>query len=1218
MRRLVRLGMICAFVCALSLGLFAACGGNEPKVPEKLKITYDLDLSGKDVTYSTTLDATLNDENAILAITVTKPNGEQETVNAGDTFSFDAAGFYTVTYTATRGEESATESVTNYVGLQGEAISFETATSGAGFAAGTDWNAEHEINTVADFVKYGKQSLKGTFTDEGINGQNRITVAFSNAISVGTANHATLWIYASEACELGIEAQEGTNWTWLGETKKTLAEGWNEVFYDFNKEITDSVSGFKFVNYGANTPTLYFDTFCFAREWQIYANTSADTILDVGGTVALSDFYTLILGEDVDVTATAEKGTVNGLQYTAPDQGGQIDTVLITAKKDSVEKTLSLTLTTKGAAKIAAWNMGVTDGFTLGAWKAVAGTDNMEVVDNDAAEGSKTVKITVAQRGGVSFTCGTHAANGATHVRLRIYAEKACALTLSVQENGGDWVQILGADGAELNLNAGWNNVTLQFTKAAEYPFNNFVFKPTSAATGTTIIELDTVTFLKGESLLTSVDAESSAEINEVFKPVVTAQDGSVYTLEIVTCPADSIKPIVTDKGFTPNALGEYSYKIIVSKAGYESEEYAYSVTVVDTIQPVITGTPATVPTKFVGESITFADMLTGLTVTDNFDTGLTLSFKEMKKGDSVVSKDDGATGYTFTQSGNYTVIFAVKDSSHNEATVAIPVKVEGGIDFGDVDSVEIFVGDELIVPEYTIPDTAGLTVTFYLDNREITVGSDRNAGVQNTVGNYTLKAELKKADGTQIAEQTLTVKIKDITVTQNTQFVGKDITYSEVLLATTDDPKATVEVKVTKPDGTEVTADSSAFEFTAPGYYTVTFTAKKGSYTEEPITVTGYVRDKNEAVSYEGVAGSDYLNTNDSTHGINTDLTYVKYGKQSLKATIAGNADKWVSSLKASLKVGKANQVIMWVYADKACTIGVGVQNGTTWITTAKTETTLVQGWNHVTIAFETTIAETESFAAFLIANKSDEDVTLYLDALSFGYDWQIFEKADVTKEVDPNGTLDLSTLYKLVDGEDVTVTAAADVGTVNGLQYTAPAEGGKYATVTFTATKGGESKTLVVKVFIKGGEVDIATWNMGVTEGFTLAQWAAIAGTDAMMVVEKADAKDGKAVQVTVAGGGGVNFGCGTNRADGATHVKLRIYSEAGGTVNLKIQKGEGDWAQLLGDNGTPLVIQAGWNEYEFAFSEAIAYSFNSVTFMGAGEQVSFYLDTVTFIKK
>lgn len=1222
MKKRIKVGMICALTGALSLGLLTACGGNgdpkTPDTPENLKITHDLNLSGKDVTYSCPLNASLNDDDATLVITVKKPDGTQTTVNAGDTYSFNTAGFYTVTYTATRGEETVTESVTDYVGLKGEAISFETAASGAAFAANTDWNAEHEINTEAEYVKYGKQSLKGTYTEEGINGQNRITVAFSTAISVGTVNHATLWIYSSEACELGIEAQEGTDWTWLGETKKTLVEGWNEVSYDFNKEITDSVSGFKFVNYGTNTPTLYFDAFCFASEWQIYENKDADTIMNVGGTVSLSDFYTLFKGDGVNVSATAEKGTVNGLQYTAPNQGGQIDTVLLTAEKDGVEKTLTLTLQTKGAARLETWNMGVTEGFTLGAWKAVEGTDNMEVVDNDAAEGAKAIKISVAKGGGVSFTCGTHAVNGATHARLRIYAEKACALTLSVQENGGDWVQLLGAEGAAFDLNAGWNDVTFEFSKAAEYPFNNFVFKPTSTATETTVIELDTVTFLKGESLLTNVDAESRAEVNEVFKPVVTVQGGGTYVLEITACPNGSTKPTVSDNGFTPIALGEYSYKITVSKDGYESEEYTYSVTVTDTTRPVIAGTPASVPTKFVGESITFADLIAGLTITDNYDTGLSLSFKELRKGDHTETVESGATGFTFTQSGNYTAIFSVKDSSNNETTVEIPVKVEGGIDFGAVDTVEIFVGDNLVVPEYTIPDTEGLTVSFYLDNSEITVGSDRNAGVQNTVGNYTLKAELKKADGTKIAEQTLTVKVKDITVTQNTQFVGKDVTYSEVLSGTADDPKATVEIKVTKPDGETVTADESAFAFDAAGWYTVTFTAKKGSYTSDPVEVEGYVRDAGEAISFEGVTGSDYLNTNSDTHGINTDLAYVKFGKQSLKATIAANGESWVSSLKATLKVGKANQVTMWIYANKACTIGVGVQNGGTWTTSAKMEKTLAQGWNQITVAFETAIQETESFAAFLIANKSEEEVTLYLDDISFAYEWQILENADAVKEVDPNGTLNLATLYTLVDGENVTVTAAADVGTVNGLQYTAPAEGGKYATVTFTATKGGESKSFVVKVFVKGGEVVVATWNMGITEGFTLAQWAAVAGTDAMTVVDRSDAKDGKAVQVTVAGGGGVNFLCGTNRADGATHVKLRIYSEVGGTVNLKIQKGEGDWAQLLGDDGTPLVVQAGWNEYEFAFSEAIAYSFNSFTFMGAGEQISFYLDIVTFIKK
>ena len=1220
----IKVGMICALAGALSLGVLTACGGNQdpPETPADLAISSNLVLTEKDVTYSEVLSSavTVNDENALLTITVTKPDGTQTQVNAGETFAFDQAGFYTVTYTATRGEgeekETVEKSVTDYVGVQGEKISFESAASGAGFAADTDWNANHMINTDLDYVKYGKQSLKGTYSEDGINGQNRITVAFSEAISVGTSNHATLWVYSSEACELGIDVQEGADWTWLGETRHMLDEGWNEVSYDFSKEITAPVSAFKFVNYGENTPTLYFDAFCFANEWQIYANAEADPVINVGGTVSLSDYYTLFKGDGVNVTATAEKGTVNGLQYTAPNQGGQIDKITLTAEKDGTSKTLTLTLQTKGAAKISEWNMGVDDGFTLGAWKAVEGTDNMIVSDNATAKGGKTIKISVAKGGGVSFTCGTHAANGATHARLRIYAEKACVLTLSVQENGGDWVQLFGNDGVELNLNAGWNDVTLEFSKAAEHPFNNFVFKPTSTATETTIIELDTVTFLKGEALLLEVDTDSKAEVNELFKPTVTVQGGGNYEIEIITAPTGSQKPTVTDNGFMPNAIGEYVYKITVTKEGYEAEEYTYSVTVVDTTAPIITGTPVTVPTKFVGESITFAELIAGLTVTDNYDTeGLTLAFKELKKGENAITVESGATGFTFAQSGNYTVIFAVKDSSNNETTVEIPVKVEGGIDFGEVEKITIFVGDELIIPEYTIPDTEGLSVKFFIDNAEITVGADRKVGVQSEVTTKTLRAELYKADQTKIAEQTLSVEIKDITVTQNAGFVGKDITYSEVLSAETDDPKATVEIKVTKPDGTQVTADTNAFEFSAAGWYTVTFTAKKGSYTGEPVIATGYVRDRNEAISYEGMTAEDF---NSNTGDINSNLTYVKYGKQSLKKTIAANAESWTSSLKATLKVGKANQVTMWVYADKACTIGVGVQNGGTWTTSVKQEKTLVQGWNRITVAFETAIQETESFAAFLIVNKSDEEITLYLDDISFGYEWQILEKADAVKEVDPNGTLDLSTLYTLVEDDGVLVTASADKGAVSNLQYTAPAEGGQYVTVTLTATKDGTEKTLVVKVFIKGGEVTVATWDMGVTEGFTLAQWAAVAGTDAMTVVDKADATNGKAVQVTVAGGGGVNFLCGTNRADGATHVKLRIFSEAGGTVNLKIQKGEGDWAQLLGENGTSLVIQAGWNEYEFAFPEAIAYSFNSVTFMGAGSDVSFYLDTVSFIKK
>ena len=1229
MKKRFLIGLTCALASTLSMGLLAACGGEEgQKPPEKLEMNPSLVLEGKDITFSETLNATLNDLNASLEITVTKPDETQTKVNAGDSFAFDSIGYYTVTFVATRGEGEAQERVekkiTGYIGAEGERISFESVTSGAAFAANTDYHASHELNEEAQYIKYGKYSLKGEFTEEGVNGDNYLVVAFANPISAGTFNQSNLFIHASEDCVVQLSVQEGEGWTWIGDSRTQLSEGWNQVSVDFDKDVSSAVTAFRCINYSATNPTLYFDAIGFAYDWQIRAVAEADFSVNVGGTVSLSDFYTLVKGEGVVVTATAQKGTVNGLQYTAPNQGGQIDEITLTAEKDGVEKELKITLQTKGAAKIAEWNMTEEEGFTVDKWPTTVSTG---FVDFAGATDGKAYKIELTENsdGGWSGFKGaeSHTANGATSVKLRIYAEKACTVTVNLEEYGGDPWNLL-SDGehnyAVLQLKEGWHVYTLSFTRAMTYRLNQIIFKQPEKTD--TVFYLDMVTFLRGESLFTDANAANETEVNEVFKPVVTVQEGATYTLEIVTAPNGSSKPTVSENGFAPNALGDYTYKITVSKTGYESEEYIYSVTVIDTTKPVIAGTPVTVPTKFVGESITFADLITGLTVTDNYDTeGLTLTLKELKKGETSVTVEPNAAQFTFAQSGNYTAVFAVKDSSNNETTVGIPVKVERGIDFGNVDAVEIFVGDDLVIPAYTIPDTAGLTVTFYLDNSEITVGADRNAGVQNTVGNYTLKAELKKADGSKIAEQTLSVKVKDITVTQNTQFVGKDITYSEVLTGTADDPKATVEIKVTKPDGTEVTADSNAFEFTAPGYYTVTFTAKKGEYTSDPVEVEGYVRDAGEAISFEGVTGSDYLNTNSDTHGINTDLTYVKFGKQSLKATIAANGESWVSSLKATLKVGKANQVTMWIYANKACTIGVGVQNGGTWTTSAKMEKTLAQGWNQITVAFETAIQETESFAAFLIANKSEEEVTLYLDDISFAYEWQILEKADAAKEVDANGTLDLTTLYTLIEGEGVEVTATAEAGkgTVNGMQFTAPAEGGSTVTVTLTAIKNGETKTLALQVYIKGTETILKTFDMGTNNDEI--NWSAwMGGVLVSSPIE--EEKDGATTWKFDLTGNDAWANITPKEASacsGATFIKLRIYAEQ--VTSVKFNFGANGWAIApVGGSGQTISLEAGWNDVVVEFSGPQTFtSFDQIQLAHAeGSASVFWLDSFSFGKK
>ena len=1225
MKKRFLIGLTCALASTLSMGLLAACGGEEgQKPPEKLEMNPSLVLEGKDITFSETLNATLNDLNASLEITVTKPDETQTKVNAGDSFAFDSIGYYTVTFVATRGEGEAQErvekKVTGYIGAEGERISFESVTSGAAFAANTDYHASHELNEEAQYIKYGKYSLKGEFTEEGVNGDNYLVVAFVNPISAGTFNQSNLFIHASEDCVVQLSVQEGEGWTWIGDSRTQLSEGWNQVSVDFDKDVSSAVTAFRCINYSATNPTLYFDAIGFANDWQIRAVAEADFSVNVGGTVSLSDFYTLVKGEGVVVTATAQKGTVNGLQYTAPNQGGQIDEITLTAEKDGVEKELKITLQTKGAAKIAEWNMTEEEGFTVDKWPTTVSTG---FVDFAGATDGKAYKIELTENsdGGWSGFKGaeSHTANGATSVKLRIYAEKACTVTVNLEEYGGDPWNLL-SDGehnyAVLQLKEGWHVYTLSFTRAMTYRLNQIIFKQPEKTD--TVFYLDTVTFLRGESLFTDADAANETEVNEVFKPVVTVQEGATYTLEIVTAPNGSSKPTVSENGFAPNALGDYTYKITVSKTGYESEEYTYSVTVIDTTKPVIAGTPVTVPTKFVGESITFADLITGLTITDNYDTGLSLSLKELRKGEHTETVESGATEFTFTQSGNYTAVFSVKDSSNNETTVEIPVKVEGGIDFGAVDTVEIFVGDNLVVPEYTIPDTEGLTVTFYLDNSEITVGSDRNAGVQNTVGNYTLKAELKKADGTKIAEQTLTVKVKDITVTQNTQFVGEDVTYSEVLSGTADDPKATVEIKVTKPDGETVTADESAFAFDAAGWYTVTFTAKKGEYTSDPVEVEGYVRDKGEVLSFESAAsGADFGTTSNyrASNELNTDVNFVKYGKQSLKATYAAdgiNGDNYlVIPFSASINAGRFNQISLWIHASEACEVALSIQNGDlAWAVGSKTQ--LQAGWNQVSVGLDK--EDSTVINALRCVNYSMIAPTLYFDAICFAYDWHIVSNLNGATQVDVNATLDLTTLYTLIGGElaeGVTVTASADKG--------APAEGGSTVTVTLTASKNGETKTLALQVYVKGTETILKTFDMGTNNDEI--NWSAwMGGVLVSSPIE--EEKDGATTWKFDLTGNDAWANITPKEASacsGATFIKLRIYAEQ--VTSVKFNFGANGWAIApVGGSGQTISLEAGWNDVVVEFSGPQTFtSFDQIQLAHAeGSTSVFWLDSFSFGKK
>ncbi|HIZ02945.1 MAG TPA: hypothetical protein H9727_01515 [Candidatus Borkfalkia avistercoris] len=163
-----------------------------------------------------------------------------------------------------------------------------------------------------------------------------------------------------------------------------------------------------------------------------------------------------------------------------------------------------------------------------------------------------------------------------------------------------------------------------------------------------------------------------------------------------------------------------------------------------------------------------------------------------------------------------------------------------------------------------------------------------------------------------------------------------------------------------------------------------------------------------------------------------------------------------------------------------------------------------------------------------------------------------------------------------------------------------------------------GGDDETTKMEV--------VTEWNMGVTEGFTLNGWQAT-NADKMEYVDNAEAKDGKALQVTVSVGGGVNFRPEENHARHATKMTMRIYSETEAGISIQAKELNGDWACLIGENPNPEVVdfdydydfdlKTGWNEYEFTFNKTLTNPFNLFVFKGKTSGATFLIDTITFMK-
>lgn len=225
----------------------------------------------------------LVEEGVTLTVAVTDPNGEQTTVNAGDSFDLTLGGYYTLTYKAEK-EGKPTQEVSFQVLATdpGEFLSFELIDGATpDIAKGIYGNVT--ANTDSRYVKAGKQSAK---LETVLNEWGNCSAGFAwdgGALQMPTvenANALTFWMYSETATYLYTYITTGVGDTWASLQSKPIAleAGWNYVTIDVRYDLASTNEKFNLANglqelyfktgdandVGTTPATLYIDSVCFS------------------------------------------------------------------------------------------------------------------------------------------------------------------------------------------------------------------------------------------------------------------------------------------------------------------------------------------------------------------------------------------------------------------------------------------------------------------------------------------------------------------------------------------------------------------------------------------------------------------------------------------------------------------------------------------------------------------------------------------------------------------------------------------------------------------------------------------------------------------------------------------------------------------------------------------------------------------------------------------
>lgn len=228
----------------------------------------------------------LVEEGVTLTVAVTAPNGEQTTVNAGDSFDLTLGGYYTLTYKAEKdGKPSQEASFRILATVPGEFMSFEDVNGSVPEIANGVYGTVI-ANTDAAYVKSGSQSAKLVFginnTPAGTHQAGFVDWSAKYKPDIEGANGIAFWVHSDINAYLYANISTGSGTAYSGaKTSKAikLKTGWNYVEININSDmassgvkIADGIAELFFrLGSDANgadmsgniTATLYIDSVCF-------------------------------------------------------------------------------------------------------------------------------------------------------------------------------------------------------------------------------------------------------------------------------------------------------------------------------------------------------------------------------------------------------------------------------------------------------------------------------------------------------------------------------------------------------------------------------------------------------------------------------------------------------------------------------------------------------------------------------------------------------------------------------------------------------------------------------------------------------------------------------------------------------------------------------------------------------------------------------------------